>query len=155
MAIHSADIVQRAHERDYNISHYDHDTIDGVKPALEAARNYPGLTVIPGVEINTDIQTGELHLLGYLFDTTDKELINTLERLRNSRIGRAQKMVQKLSELGINIDFQRVKELAGEGSIGRPHIAQAMLEKGYVANFKEAFIKYTARDARLMSPEIK
>ena len=66
--------------------------------------------------------------------------------MRNSRVERAQKIIQKLRKIGIKVDFVRVEELAGDGSIGRPHIAQAMLEKGYVNSFREAFIKYINRD---------
>jgi 3',5'-nucleoside bisphosphate phosphatase len=123
----------------------DHDSIDGVIPAQETAIKYPGMKVIGGVEINTDIPSGELHVLGYCFDSQSIELKTELERLRNSRIVRAKKMIQKLRNLGIKIDYERVEELAGTGSIGRPHIAQVMMERGYINNFKEAFNKYISR----------
>jgi predicted metal-dependent phosphoesterase TrpH len=123
----------------------DHDSIEGVAPAQVAAANYSGFTVISGVEINTDIPEGELHILGYLMDCNNQELRTNLERLRYSRIDRARKMIQKLHKMGVNIDYERVQEIAGTGSIGRPHIAQAMQEKGYINNFKEAFIKYISR----------
>lgn len=123
----------------------DHDSIDGVASAQKAASSYPGMTVIDGVEINTDIPAGELHILGYFYDQNNPELRQTLERLHNSRIERAQKIINKLRKMGIKIDFVRVEELAGDGSIGRPHIAQAMLEKGYVNSFREAFMKYINR----------
>jgi predicted metal-dependent phosphoesterase TrpH len=67
-------------------------------------------------------------------------------RLRNSRIERAQKMIEKLKNLGVEIDYRRVKEIAGEGSVGRPHIAQALMEKGYISIFREAFDKYIGRN---------
>ena len=138
-----AEIVRKAQENGLAyIAITDHDSVDGVIQAREAAGRFPGITVISGVEINTDIPSGELHILGYLVDCDNQELTATLERLRNSRIERAKKIVAKLQGLGVNIGYQRVRELAGEGSIGRPHIAQAMLEKGYIATFKEAFIKY-------------
>lgn len=141
-----AEIVQKALASGLSyIAITDHDSIDGIIPAQEAARNNDQITVIGGVEINTDILSGELHILGYYIDTGSVELKTTLERLRNSRIDRANKMIAKLRDLGINIDYHRVRELAGTGSIGRPHLAQAMLEKGYISNFKEAFIKYIAR----------
>jgi 3',5'-nucleoside bisphosphate phosphatase len=123
----------------------DHDSIEGIQPALTAAQKYPGLTVIPGVEINTDIPAGELHILGYCYDYHNQELQSHLLRLRESRVERAKKMITKLRGLGFKIDFERVEELAAGGSLGRPHIAQAMLEKGYINNFKEAFIKYIGR----------
>ena len=123
----------------------DHDSVDGVVPALEAAKAFPGLKVIPAVEISTDVPNGEVHVLGYFIDYTDHELLVRLERMRDSRRERAQRMVAKLGNLGIDIDWQRVQEIAGSGSVGRPHIAQAMLEKGYITSIKEAFTDYISR----------
>lgn len=124
------------------ISLTDHDSVDGIIPALKTVKTYPGLTFIPGVEISTDMPDGEAHVLGYFINYTSRELGSTLERFRNSRLRRAQGMVAKLGALGIDIDWPRVQEIAGDGAIGRPHIAQAMLEKGYITSFEEAFKKY-------------
>jgi hypothetical protein len=124
----------------------DHDSVDGITPAVKAARAFPRLTFIPGVEVSTDVPEGEIHILGYFIDYHDKDLADTLKRFRDSRETRARGMVDKLAKLGIVIDWPRVREIAGEGAIGRPHIAQAMLEKGYIGNFKEAFDKYIGRD---------
>lgn len=120
----------------------DHDTVDGIPPAVEAARAFPRLAFIPGVEISTDLADGEAHVLGYFIDYTSRELGSALERFRNSRHVRARGMVNRLGDLGMDIDWRRVQEIAGGGSIGRPHIARAMLEKGYVTAFEEAFDKY-------------
>ena len=120
--------------------------MDGITPALAAAKAFPQLKVIPGVEISTDVPNGEIHILGYFIDYTDHKLKATLERMRHSRRERASGMVTKLGKLGIHIEWQRVQEIAGSGSIGRPHIAQAMLEKGYIASIKEAFTRYISRD---------
>jgi len=124
----------------------DHDSVDGIAPALVAANAFPRLKVIPCVEISTDVPHGEVHVLGYFIDYTDHKLEATLERLRNSRQERARRMVNKLGNLGIHIDWKRVQEIAGNGSLGRPHIAQAMLERGYITSVKEAFTKYISRD---------
>jgi len=124
----------------------DHDTVDGIVPALEAAKKFPQLKIIPAVEVSTDVPSGEVHVLGYFIDYTSQELAETLVRFRDSRERRAQGMVTKLAGQGIQIDWQRVREIAGDGSIARPHIAQAMLEKGYISSIKEAFDKYIARD---------
>jgi len=124
----------------------DHDSVDGIGPAVKAAKAFPRLTFIPGVEVSTDVPEGEIHILGYFVDYHSKELADTLKRFRNSREIRARRMVDKLRKLGIAIDWPRVREIAGEGAIGRPHIAQAMLEKAYIGNFKEAFEKYIGRD---------
>ena len=142
-----ADIVRKSAERGLTvIALADHDAVDGIAPALAAARAFPGLTVIPCVEISTDVPDGEVHVLGYFIDYTDRKLKATLERMRHSRRERAGGMVTKLGKLGIHIEWQRVQEIAGSGSIGRPHIAQAMLEKGYIGSIKEAFTKYISRD---------
>lgn len=124
----------------------DHDSVDGIAPALEAAKAFPRLRFIPGVEISTDLPAGEAHVLGYFIDYTSDELMSALERFRNSRQGRARGMISKLHDLGIDIDWQRVQEIAGDGSIGRPHIAQSMLEKGYISSIKEAFARYIGRE---------
>ena len=124
----------------------DHDSVDGIASALEAARAFPKLTVIPGVEINTDIPGDEVHILGYFVDCANQELLDTLERMRNSRQRRALKMVQKLARLGVHIEWPRVLELAGGGAVGRPHVAQAMLERGYIASLQEAFARYIGRN---------
>ena len=120
--------------------------MDGIVPALEAATAFPQLRVIPAVEINTDVPNGEAHVLGYFIDYTNRELRDTLEILRQSRRERAQGMIAKLRDLGIRIEWKRVQEMAGGSSIGRPHLARAMLEKGYIRSIKEAFTKYISRD---------
>lgn len=120
----------------------DHDTVSGIAPALEAARVFPWLQVIPCVEISTNMDAGTVHILGYFIDFNSLELQDTLDGLRISRQKRAQSMVAKLRELGVQIEWQRVMEIAGSGLICRPHIAQAMLEKGYITTFKEAFTRY-------------
>jgi predicted metal-dependent phosphoesterase TrpH len=124
----------------------DHDTVEGLLPALEAAREFPDLMVIPAVELSTDTSSGEVHVLGYFIDYANQEFRASLERMRNSRAIRAEKMVTKLKELGCNIELEQIKEIAGNGALGRAHIAQVLLEKGYIASFKEAFTKYIGHD---------
>jgi hypothetical protein len=120
----------------------DHDTVDGIAPALAAAEATPRLRVIPGVEVSTLASGSEVHVLGYFINITDPGLKNALDVLRNSRRERAKAIIARLKSLDIHIDWQRVQELAGSGSVGRPHIARAMLEKGYISYFKEAFDRY-------------
>ncbi|MDP2718625.1 MAG: PHP domain-containing protein [Dehalococcoidia bacterium] len=124
----------------------DHDSTEGVARALEEAGKYPRLKLIPGVEIGTDVPHGEVHVLGYFIDYEDKELKEKLADMRNSRGHRATRMIAKLYNLGMDIEWRRVLELAGDGSVGRPHVALAMVEKGYVGSFKEAFDKYIGRE---------
>jgi predicted metal-dependent phosphoesterase TrpH len=141
-----ADIVRKAAEHGLTaIALADHDTVDGIVPALTAAEAFPRLRVIPCVEISTDVPDGEVHVLGYFVDYTDPEFAARLERMRRSRQGRAQGMISKLRDLGIHIEWQRVQEIAGGGAIGRPHLALALLEKGYVTSIKEAFTRYIGR----------
>lgn len=124
----------------------DHDSIEGIVPALRAARAFPDFRLIPGVEISTDMPKGQAHVLGYFIDFHSVDLKSALELFRNSREGRARGMVNKLHDLGINIEWERVQEIAGEGAVGRPHIAQALLEKEYISSFNEAFNKYIGQD---------
>ena len=137
------EIVRRAAELGLSvISIADHDSTNGVAPALSAARAFPQLRVIPNVEISTDTPGGEVHVLGYFIDYTSEELQSNLKKFRDSREIRARRMIARLKECNIQISWQRVQEIAGSGSIGRPHIAQAMLENGYIDSIREAFDKY-------------
>ena len=129
------------------ISITDHDSVDGIAPALKVAENHPPLRVIPGVECSTDVPRGEVHVLGYFIDYTNPELVIKLAAFRNSRKIRAQKMIDKLASMDVYIEWNRVQDIAGSGSVGRPHIAQAMLEKGYIPSLKEAFNRYIGREA--------
>jgi len=123
----------------------DHDTVGGVPGALQAANLHPGLRVIPGVELSTDFARAEVHILGYFIDTEHGEFIAGLKRMRHSRDERARAMIEKLKELGVHIEWTRVKEMAAGGSVGRPHLARAMLEKGYIDSFTDAFNGYIER----------
>ena len=124
----------------------DHDSVGGIDEAIKEALNEPPITIIPGVEINTDLASGELHVLGYFINYVDPELVASLGKIRESRVGRAEKMVDKLHGLGVQVEWQRILDLARGDSICRPHIAQAMLEKGYVSSEREAFDKYIGRN---------
>jgi len=139
-------LVQMALERGLSvISITDHDTTAGVDEALRAAKG-TGLEVIPGIELSVDIPHREVHLLGYYIDHHSPILQERLSLLRHSREERAEGILEKLAVLGLTLRWERVVELAGEGSIGRPHIAQAMVEQGHVATPKEAFDLYIGRE---------
>ncbi|HEX77738.1 MAG TPA: PHP domain-containing protein [Dehalococcoidia bacterium] len=151
-----AELVQQAAQLGIDIiSIADHDSVEGVDPALEAARLYPSLRVVPAVEINTDVPRGEVHILGYFIDHRREELRDKLAALRHSRYGRARGMVAKLQGLGLRVDWGRVLELAAGGAIGRPHVAQALVEAGYVSNAKEAFERYIGRDGPAYVDRVK
>ena len=123
----------------------DHDTVAGIPPAQEEAKSFPALIFIPGVEVATFVSNGEVHILGYFFDPFNPALVSTLEHLRQSRVERARKILAKLEALGLPLSWERILELSGGESLGRPHIAQAMVEKGYVADLRQAFLRYIGR----------
>ena len=123
----------------------DHDSTEGLNEALDAAGKHPQLDLICGVEMSTDVPDGEIHILAYYVDRTDSDFQSTLTRFRESRLERGRGMVEKLSQLGMPISWERVLELA-EGAVGRPHIALAMMEKGYVSSTQEAFASYLGRN---------
>ena len=137
----------------------DHDSTEGLAEAQQAAEQHPGLTLIPGIEISTDVPEGEAHILGYLFDTENADLQATLASFRDDRVGRAMRMVENLANLGVPVAWERVVEIAGDGAIGRPHIAQALMEAGHVPSIREAFDRYISNDGpaysgrRKMLPE--
>ncbi len=123
----------------------DHDIVDGLPEAFEAAGRYPDLTLIPGIEMSTDVPGNEVHILGHFIDWHDAQFRRKLTSLQDSRLNRAQRMVEKLAQLGKPVTWERVQELAGEGAVGRPHIALAMVEAGHVSSVNEAFDLYLSR----------
>ena len=124
----------------------DHDTINGIESALTTARIFPSLTVIPGVEINTDVPHGEVHVLGFFIDYKQTWLQQRLEMLRQSRLVRARRMLDKLSVLGMPLEWQHIEKLSAGGAVGRPHIALALMERGYVSTVRQAFDLYIGRE---------
>jgi 3',5'-nucleoside bisphosphate phosphatase len=124
----------------------DHDSTEGLAEARTAAAKYADFTLVPGVELSTDIANGEVHVLGYLPQPENPELQAALKRFRDGRFERGRLMVEKLAALGKPVSWERVKEIAGEASIGRPHVALAMVEAGHIANTTEAFDLYIGRN---------
>jgi len=124
----------------------DHDSTEGIAEARKAAAKHANYTLIPGVEMGTDIEGAEVHMLGLYLFPEDAELQALLAGLREGRVGRGEGIVRKLRELGVMIEWERVQEIAGDASVGRPHIAQAILEKGYVKNVAEAFDRWIGRN---------
>ena len=124
----------------------DHDTLDGLEEAEAAAARHPGFTLVPGVELSCDVPGTEVHILGYFIDRKRVELREQLDAFRLGRIDRAQRIIDALARLGAPIEWSRVQELAGEASVGRPHIAQALLEAGHTETFNEAFERFIGRN---------
>jgi predicted metal-dependent phosphoesterase TrpH len=137
------------------ISVTDHDTTDGIPEALNAAWG-TRLAVIPGVEISTEADSQfEIHILGYQINHQHPPLQEKLRHLRESRAERAHKVLELLAEKGFPVSWQRVAGLAGSGSIGRPHIAQAMVEANHVDSVEMAFRRYLGRGMPAYVPRFK
>src|SRR6266480_1108064 len=131
----------------------DHDTTGGLDEAAAAAAEL-GIDFIPGIEINTDVGGGEVHMLGYFVEYQRQPFQSILKVLRDARERRGERMVELLNEQGINISWERVREIA-EGAVGRPHVAQALLEAGYVQTIGEAFDKYIGTGCYAYVPRYK
>lgn len=124
----------------------DHDSTEGLTEAYEAKTRFPQLTLIPGIELSTEAGDSEIHVLGYFLDWRDQEFQRVLSGFREGRVGRGRAMVERLGELGLPVEWERVLHFAGDGAVGRPHIALAMVERGYVPGVREAFDLYLGRD---------
>lgn len=132
----------------------DHDTVSAIPIAQTYAVKY-GLEIVPGVELSTEDNGREVHMLGYLIDIHSRELNERMAFFRDVRKARAYKIVEKLAQLGVHIDINRVLEIAGDAAVGRPHIARALVEAGYVRDIKEAFDRYIADDGPAYVPKAK
>ena len=133
----------------------DHDTTDGLAEAFEAAKRFPGLRIIPGIELSADVPGDEVHVLGYFINPEDAELQAELVRFREGRVDRAKRMVEKLGQLGIHVEWERVQHFAGDGAVGRPHIAMALVEAGYCQEPKDAFPEYLGRNGLAYVERVK
>jgi predicted metal-dependent phosphoesterase TrpH len=124
----------------------DHDSLDGIQEFMDAEASNE-LTRVPGLEISTEYETKEVHILGYFVPLDSKYLNENLEFLRKSRHERLPKMIRKFNDLGVDITIEELYEdLEGVASPGRPHVAQLLIKKGVVETTLEAFQKYLASD---------
>ncbi|MFD6184910.1 PHP domain-containing protein [Streptomyces goshikiensis] len=118
----------------------DHDTVGGYAEAVAALHGIPtGLTLVTGAELSCRLDGIGLHMLAYLFDPDEPELARERELVRDDRVPRAQAMVGKLRDLGVDITWEHVARIADDGSVGRPHIATALVELGVVRSVSDAF----------------
>ena len=126
----------------------DHDSTDGLPEALDEAAGRAPLRIVPGLEINCDVaaapggRASEVHVLGYCVDWQAGWFQDFLREQRAERVARVHRLADRLAELGMPIDPAEVLALAGDGSAGRPHVAQAMVRRGYVKSVREAFDRY-------------
>lgn len=98
--------------------------------------------LVPGVELSCAYEGHDIHILAYAFDPLDERIAKRLESFRFTRADRGKRMVERLGELGYKVDHSRVEELAAGGAMGRPHVARALVERGYVKNVAEAFDRF-------------
>lgn len=123
----------------------DHDSTAGVRQMARALAPH-GVRLVPGVELSTDIPGSEVHVLGLFINVDDPPFQKELERFREGRLGRGMRMIEKLRGLGLDVSWERVQEIAGDASVGRPHVAQHLLERGYVTSIPDAFDRYIGRN---------
>jgi 3',5'-nucleoside bisphosphate phosphatase len=122
----------------------DHDTTDGVLEAARAGASL-GLRVICACEFSTRAPWGEMHVLGYFLEPRDVRLQEFLVGTRAARRRRGEHMVEKLRALGIAIDLADLEVQAGDGAVGRPHVARALVERGVTADINEAFERFLGK----------
>ncbi|MFL5696432.1 MAG: PHP domain-containing protein [Ktedonobacteraceae bacterium] len=148
------ELLQRAKDSGLRVlALTDHDSTGGLDEAAQAARKLD-IDFIPGIEINTDVSGGEVHVLGYFPEYQRPAFQAVLQVLRDARERRGQRMVELLNEHGINIAWERVRQIA-QGAVGRPHVAKALLEAGYVQTIGEAFDKYIGKGCYAYVPRYK
>ncbi|MFF6810288.1 PHP domain-containing protein [Streptomyces sp. NPDC012403] len=117
----------------------DHDTTRGYAEALSVLP--PGLTLVPGAELSCRLDGISMHMLAYLFDPEEPALLAERELVRDDRVPRAQGMIAKLNALGVPVTWEQVARIAGDGSVGRPHVASALVELGVVPTVSDAFTR--------------
>jgi hypothetical protein len=144
-ALAPGELVRRAASRGVRVQALsDHDTLAGIAEAVAVGEEL-GVRIIPATELNTESEWGDAHVLGYFVDPGDGALADRLSWLRENRGRRIELMVEKLNRLGYAITLARVLEIAQGGALGRPHLAEALREKGYVRSYDDAFATLIAK----------
>ncbi|MCX5861624.1 MAG: PHP domain-containing protein [Deltaproteobacteria bacterium] len=132
----------------------DHDTVAGIGPARTEGAIL-GVEVVAGVEISTQWPSGILHILGYFVDPENHALLVTLEHLRGGRLERIPKIIDKLRRCNVPISADEVHREAVGGVPGRPHVAEIMVQRGYVRTIQEAFDRYLKKGAPAYVEKVK
>lgn len=141
-----AELVAMARRKHLSaISITDHDTMDGVKEAMDAGKQV-GIEVVPGLEISVEHNGEYMHILGYFMDIHNEQLLEKLHVVQNARDDRNRKILEKLREFDIEISEDELQKISGIGQTGRPHIGQLLVRKKAVKNLDEAFNKYLGRN---------
>lgn len=132
----------------------DHDTVNGIDESIEAGVN-EGVKIVPSVEINSYNGDAEYHILGCFIDHTDEELRGVLAEFRRARVQRMHVILSRLAALDISLKAEEVLSLSGDGSLGRPHIARALVKKGYASSVRDAFDMYIGEGKPAYAPRSK
>lgn len=132
----------------------DHDHVGGLAEARKAGARV-GVEIVPGIELSVAHRSGDIHLLGYLIDDEHPALLAKLGELRAARATRASRIVDRLRELGVEVELADVERHAAGGAVGRPHVARALVDRGHVASIAEAFDKYLADGRPAAVPKAK
>ena len=141
-ALTPAQLVKKAKQAGLAvISITDHDNVNGLDEAISAGKDLD-VAIVPGVELSAAFNRKEVHILGYFFDHHDKEFQAFLLEMREERIRRAERIVQRLNQLNIAITMDSVLEKAGNGAVGRPHVAMAMVSEGLAKSYQSVFDDY-------------
>ena len=141
-ALSTETLIRRVHELGLSIiSITDHDNVGALDEAIETGKSL-GVEVVPGVELSVALNEKDIHLLAFFFDYNNQKLQEYLAFFRYERLKRAERIVQKLNDINVSLKMDAVLDQAGIGSVGRPHIASALLEEGLIGTYHEAFMKY-------------
>ncbi len=147
------EIIQHCRNIDLKaIAITDHDSVLAIDELKDA--QHEGVEVIPAVEMSSNIGTLDIHILAYCIDCDNPDLQLYLEKLREHRVKRAKKIVERLSRDGIKLDFDRMQESAKNSALGRPHIAEALRERGYVQSIREAFVRFLSYHSPYYEPKL-
>ena len=134
------------------VSITDHDTTAGL-PEGKMQAGELGMEFIPGLELSVAFPQGNMHLLGYYIDEGDEGLQEVLKRVQAARARRNPRILEKLSALGIHVTMKELEDMARGGQIGRPHIARALVSKGYVRSVGQAFDRYLKKGGPAYAPK--
>lgn len=136
------EVIKKCKQRGLSvISITDHDSVAAFPDAIEYGKEF-GVEVIPGVELSALVDDRDVHILGYFLDYTNKRLLEYLEFFRQERVKRAERIVAKLNNINVPLTIESVLNRAGHGAVGRPHIASAMVEEGFIETYHQAFDKF-------------
>lgn len=123
----------------------DHDTIYGIESAIQYSKKFKFFSVIPGIEFGCIYKNEEVHILGYFTNYKSSDIINAIKILKKHRFVRGLKMIEKINTLDMELTLEEVKAFSKDDNIGRPHVARALIKRGYVDSMEEAFNKFLYR----------